>query len=143
MDVLKGWQAFRPGSAAACEARLRKRVPGAVLRVQRRLRSLGAYRVSDLTRQSAPRVLAEMVRAVAEVSACKAGGKGNPMLGSKVMSFFFPEFFPVWDTAWVKRKVFGKLSRAERKQLEDAVADASPDGTSSKAALQYAVYVNL
>ncbi len=43
---------------------------------------------------------AYMADAVSRVEEAK--DVDNPMLGSKILGFFFPDFFPIWDTAWVK-----------------------------------------
>ena len=61
------------------------------------------------------------------------------MLGSKVLHFFFPEFFPVWDSAWIG-KTIRRLSRSDKITLGGAW---DFKGRSATAAQQYAEYLDL
>jgi hypothetical protein len=64
------------------------------------------------------------------------------MLGSKVMHFFFPEFFPIWDTAVVKKALNG-LRRLGEIDIKDD-DNARHDGVKNDpAGCEYGAYVRL
>jgi hypothetical protein len=80
--------------------------------------------------------MATAVDEIAEIVKTKSKNPTlNPMLGSKVLSFFFPDYFPIWDTAWVKKALVVPLKGQEE---DRAVRDLR-----STAAHGYAKYVNL
>jgi len=86
-----------------------------------------------------------MARAVAKVSACKPLKRSTPMLGSKILHFFFPEFFPVQHTSWI-RKTVRRLSAKKRKrklELTKKWAEAFGSASNPGAAREYAQYVDL
>lgn len=98
INFLRDWQAFRPGSARDYQADMEKVVPRVVMRFQKdvatQLKAVGAIDVCKHDEKTA--VLTRlMTRAVGEISALKRLDTPTPMLGSKVMHFFFPEFFPI------------------------------------------------
>jgi hypothetical protein len=119
IDALKSFQAFRSKPGEATRRELAKSVPRVVMALQTWLRRQEIYRVNDVSQRGRDAVISKMARAVAEVSACKHTATCNPMLGSKVLHFFFPEFFPVWDTAWIKRTLDG-LSKKKGEAVEEA-----------------------
>jgi len=106
-ELLKAWQAFRsgtPGLSKQLIPMLQKQLPSVILNFQRKARALGIRRILDI-RPNDPEystILLAMAAAVNEIAKIKQ--VHNPMLGSKVMHFFFPEYFPVWDTGWIKKR---------------------------------------
>lgn len=107
LEQLKAWQAFRPHSAARLIKRLKNVLPSIILNFQKEMVNLEIYRISDLrsaSKRTRAKVILTMSEAVGEISAYKT--ENNPMLGSKIMSFFFPEFFPVWDTSRMLKKPY-------------------------------------
>lgn len=114
IDFLRDWKAFRPCAARSYRKAMEQVVPGVVMQFQT-LASAGlqVHGIREGGRhKQADTLVRAMTRAVAEVSALKRLSNPTPMLGSKVMHFFFPEFFPVWDTAMVKKALNG-LRRVE------------------------------
>ncbi len=140
--VLKGWKAFRPKTAEEIRPVLEKRVPGVVMNFQRRMSDLGVYRIQDVRKKKkeANTTLLEMAAAVSEVSRCKPGK--TPMLGSKILHLFYPEFFPVWDTAVVERALKPCQSWDEM-VLSDNVKRSLARRDGSIGALTYAAYIQL
>jgi hypothetical protein len=145
LETLKAWQAFRPRSIDEMRRPLGKIVPRAVRRVQARLVKHGVYRARDLAgknKKIVADVVAVMARAVAQVSEVKSGKrKATPMLGSKVLHFFFPEFFPVWDTAWIKKEL--KKWNTDDNGMPPSLQRALSKGPKDRVALEYARYVCL
>jgi hypothetical protein len=143
IDFLRAWQAFRPVAARTIQKRLTAEVPGQVLRVQRAIRDrLKVRSIQRVNGGKADTLVNVMADAVAAVSACKDPERRNPMLGSKVMHFFFPEFFPVWDTAYVE----AGLRWLEQKGAIELVSGSNmptPPTHCSPAAATYAQYVRL
>lgn len=139
--ILGQWQAFRPHPPARLLRRLEEKFPTVVLRFQRRILSRTTVKGISAVKHGGEEcnaLLIEMGKAIADISQQK--GVSNPMLGSKLLSFFFPEFFPVWDTAWVKKRAmkhYNDISLPEdvQKQLQCL--------THSEAAVEYANYVYL
>jgi hypothetical protein len=114
-------------------------VPRLVEKLQTWLRDHEVYRLRDASdRKTRDALLKMMARSVAEVSACKPVKMRNPMLGSKVLNFFFPEFFPVWDTEWIKKTING-LSDRRQTQYETRKFT----GKHARAAREYARYLDL
>jgi hypothetical protein len=134
IDFLRNWKAFRPGSAESYRQVMEAVVPLAVLRFQRRVvGELGASGAIDVCQDvgKSEALGCMMTEAVEKVSDIKELKQPTPMLGSKVMHFFFPEFFPIWDTAVVKKALVGlrRLSEVhdegespDRKRERDGVA---------------------
>jgi len=137
IEALKAWQAFRPGGGKATRRHLQVCVPRVVEGLQRWLRDKEVYRPQDARGKTRAALVKRMARAVATVSACKRTRNPNPMLGSKVLHFFFPEFFPVWDTAWIK-KTLDRL-----KLTSSPVQPSKGHGQWGRAADAYAVYIDL
>jgi hypothetical protein len=145
VEALKGWQAFRGplGVAETTREGLSKCVPGVVRSLQGWLREYDIYRLHDAIRSGETDALIKrMARAAAKVSACKPLKTPNPMLGSKILHFFFPEFFPVWDTAWIK-KTIRLLSEKGDLKMNGAWEEQFGSNSSAGAARQYAQYLDL
>ena len=105
LEQLKPWQAYRPHAPAKLINTLEKTLPSIILNFQKEMTNFEIYRISDLrfaSKRDRGDVILKMSKAVGEISAYK--NENNPMLGSKIMNFFFPEFFPVWDTRWVNNE---------------------------------------
>jgi hypothetical protein len=144
VTMLMSWQATRRrGGAKLILKRLEDDFPKIVRRLQKVLQQyskdwFGSY---GLKPQSTAHqdIVCAMATAVDEIAAIvetkSANPTRNPMFGSKVLSFFFPDFFPIWDTAWVKRALVVPLKGQE----EDTVMR----DLRSTAARGYAKYVNL
>jgi hypothetical protein len=71
----------------------------------------------------------------------KGSTKGTPMLGSKVLHFFFPEFFPVWDTGWIKKEL--KKWSKDAARMPESLKRALSKRPKDRVALEYAHYVCL
>lgn len=137
-DLLKAWQAFRSGVPGVQEQlipSLQDKLPNILLTFQREAKDLGVRRILDVKPHDPwySKLLLAMARAVDEIAKLKH--VDNPMLGSKVMHFLFPEFFPVWDTEWIKNKCLAR----ERHKLNKTVRNR----ITSRAGRDYAVYVDL
>lgn len=118
IELLRDWRAFRPlgpRAAQALQCELGRQVPDVVLDFQNNAKRLGATNVTDAVREekTTGRLVDLMCDAVERISALKKLKRPTPMLGSKVMHFFFPEFFPVWDTAYVKKALGGLAQKGE------------------------------
>lgn len=137
-DLLKAWQAFRsriPGLQEQLIPAVQQQLPDLILKFQAEAKGLGIRRILDV-RPSDPEyssLLLSMGGAVDGVAKIKK--VNNPMLGSKLMHFFFPEFFPVWDTEWIKKKCLAKEKLAVNKKV---VRQLGPGAGS-----EYASYVDL
>jgi hypothetical protein len=137
-DLLKAWQAFRSGVQGIQEQlipSLQDNLPNILLTFQREAKDLGVRRILDVKPNDPwySSLLLAMARAVGEIAKLKQ--VDNPMLGSKVMHFLFPEFFPVWDTEWIKRQCLAK----EALKGNAKVARDLGEG----AGANYAAYVDL
>jgi len=109
LSSLKAWQAFRPESAAQVSKRLSKHMPRILLRFQDKMKNMDIYKASDINKLS-DKQYKKLIKIISE-TVCKIStfkSSKTPMLGSKVMHHFFPELFPVWDTAWIKNKALKK-----------------------------------
>jgi hypothetical protein len=141
LEILKGWQAFRGLTAKQLEKLVRTmkaRLPAIVLRFQNEMQDRDIYRVSDLRSVSKEDCLAVifcMAKAVGRISSYKNNGI-RPMVGSKIMNFFFPEFFPVWDTKWIYRECLSQEDLSIPAELERKI---HANGY-NKAARSYAEY---
>jgi hypothetical protein len=139
--ILGQWQAFRPHPPAKLLQRLEKTFPRIALRFQGRIlsrtRIKGIFAVRHRGKECNT-LLIEMGKAIADISRQK--GVPNPMLGSKLLSFFFPEFFPVWDTGWVKKRA---LKHYQGISLPEDVQKQFQYLPHSEAAVEYATYVYL
>jgi hypothetical protein len=143
IDFLRAWQAFRPVAARTIRKRLQAEVPGCVLNVQTTIRDrLDLRSIQGVGAKKADQLVMVMADAVAEISACKEPERRRPMLGSKVMHFFLPEFFPVSDTAYVDAALRW-LDRKRMIKLEARSGASAPANDCSQAAETYAQYVRL
>ena len=133
-SILKAWQAFRPAGSPQVLGRLVVSFPSIVMRLQPRLRNLEISNLDPKSKRCSDVIIA-MSLATSQVSKAKPIKNPNPMLGSKILAFFFPDFFPIWDTAWIKQK---GLSGQRSKPLPGAV-DKTLEG--DPAALEYARYL--
>jgi hypothetical protein len=143
LETLKTWQAFRPQSVDQFRRPLGQIVPRIVRNIQHRFAKRHVYRAMDLARTKTSikaEIVKEMSRAVARVSTMKKGKrKSTPMLGSKVLHFYFPEFFPVWDTAWIKKEL--KKFDTNVIRMPPGLAKTLSKKPSDQVALEYARYV--
>lgn len=138
LDTLKAWQAFRPLPSDLVIKKLTKKLPSIILRFQREMLDLNIYRISDLRnskKEITLRVIQLLSNTVGEISEIK--NNKNPMMGSKIMHFLFPELFPIWDTYWIKNKALVKEDYALPEDLEEELS------VIYDAAYEYASYVNL
>jgi len=137
IEFLRDWQAFRPGAARTLQKPMERLVPKVVTKFQRKvIDKIGSARLWAVSRKKkrADQLIELMSQAVGEISGLKRLKTPTPMLGSKVMHFFFPEFFPVWDTAFVKKALEGLSKRG----LIELTADQE-----YTAASEYVQYLNL
>ena len=137
---LEGWQAFRtPVPSERKIADLKRKLPTLLLRFQSRMKKAGIFCIADVNEREKLLVVRAMAEVVDAISKYKT--EKNPMLASKILHFIFPEFFPVWDTYWIKNKCLSRLDRLGfytlSLQLEEAVSDLN------KAAQEYARHVEL
>jgi len=126
LSSLKAWQAFRPESSRKIVNRLSEELPVIILKFQNRMKQMGikkAWEINKLNYNQFRNTIRMISYSVSEISSFKS--TKTPMLGSKIMHHFFPEIFPVWDTAWIKNKALKKenfRSNYESKNFEDPVA---------------------
>jgi hypothetical protein len=156
VTILMALQATRrKGGARRILRRLEPKFPGIVSRLQKGLRphvaqwlksssvepDSKAHRAILTCMAKAVDEIAEIVRIPTQKSskAPKRKPTTNPMLGSKILSFFFPEFFPIWDTAWVSKALAGPLKASRG----DGAALLPSALSSHGAAVKYARYVNV
>lgn len=105
MSSLKGWQAFRPLTSDHIISSLSGKLPNLILKFQREMKKLQVSCIREIIRKDRSKykdALTLAAKVVGEVSSFKA--KQVPMVGSKILHFLLPEFFPVWDTAWIKNR---------------------------------------
>jgi len=93
----------------------------------------GIWDVKGLKAQEREELITLLANTVAKISEIK--GAGNPMIGAKIMHFMFPEFFPVWDTKWIKNKCLSRETYELRKKIRTRLGD---DG----AAVEYATFLH-
>jgi hypothetical protein len=137
-DLLTAWQAFRsrvPGLQEQLIPTIQQQLPDIILTFQEGVRRLGIGRILDVLPSDLeyPELVGLMARGVQTIANLKH--VNNPMLGSKVLHFFFPEFFPVWDTEWIRNRCLPKEQIETPKSLRRKL----PPG----AGLEYAAYVDL
>ena len=138
---LQGYGALRsnePGGQRRLQATLKRKLPKILKRFQSHARRLKIRRLSDIKpnqRQYRDYLIAA-ANAVGEVSST-VKKVNTPMIGSKVMHFFLPEFFPIWDTAVVYKKAL-----KYEKNLS-SLPDGTIDNILTPAGKSYALYVHL
>ncbi len=108
VSILKAWQAFRPVGSPQILERLATTCPAVVMDLQEHLQNCEISNL-DSSSNECSHIIIAMSCAASRVSEAKPIKSPNPMLGSKVLAFFFPDFFPVWDTAWIKRRALSGL----------------------------------
>jgi hypothetical protein len=147
LDSLSAWQAYRPQAFGRLKQRLVDMTTDRLFDFQSRLLDLKITSLDSVPKPPHPkyeRFLVAMAEAVGKLSAVK--GSDSPMLGSKIMHFMLPEFFPVWDTAIVKKKALNR-EKAYVEQLGEWLPGAVKRRLSSKPycepANEYARYVAL
>lgn len=135
-SILKSWQAFRPFSSREVIRALAPRLPRIVSRLQNALRSRSLTYVASLAPNGSKsaEVLVQMGHAVSSIA--RAKHVRNPMLGSKILGFLFPDFFPIWDTAWVKKAL-------AKREVSDLPGEVLRRLGGDEAGLEYAHYVQL
>lgn len=135
LDLLKVWQAYRPYPAKRIIRKLEKILPKLILGFQEKAKGLHSIReIEQIGKQRRVQLLQHMLMAVEAISAKKHSD--TPMLGSKVMHFFFPEFFPVWDRQWIWKGALSKQGEFELTQGFDGMF-------LSPCALEYARYLSM
>ena len=105
LDRLKAWQAFRPLNSDKIVRKVKIDLPGIIKNLQRQLRKCyvgSLWDIMDLEQNKYNKVLILVAETVGNLSSYKSSP--YPMLGSKIMHLFLPEFFPIWDTAWIKNR---------------------------------------
>jgi hypothetical protein len=142
LDSLKAWQAFRPYGAQKFRRPLAKAVPRVLASFQRKALRANITRIHDalkVDRQTYSHILMAMADAVGKLSILKSN---QPMLGSKIMHFLLPEFFPVWDTFFIKRALANETESLGR-WMPTSVSSTLSRFQHAKPAIQYARYVAL
>jgi hypothetical protein len=112
LNRLKAWQAFRPTSADKLTREIESDLPSVLLKFQRQLRGYHVKSLRDimeLDQNEYNKVLVSVAKTVGNLSSHKSDL--YPMLGSKLMHLLLPEFFPIWDTAWIKNRCLVKEHR--------------------------------
>jgi hypothetical protein len=143
-EILKPWQAFRSNRPVSAEEVLGKLEPDFPKTVRDVQKTLGPLRcISDLTEGSVTshdynEVLLGMADAVSRVARAKQ--VDNPMLGSKILGFFFPDFFPIWDTKWIKPALDSAYAIRGWPEFPKEIEKELPQG---QAGLDYARYLHL
>lgn len=126
LSSLKAWQAFRPESSRKIVNRLSGELPTILLKFQNKMVQMDikkAWEINNLNNNQFRNTVKTISYSVSEISSYKL--TKTPMLGSKIMHHFFPELFPVWDTAWIKNKALRKenfTSKYISENFEDPVA---------------------
>jgi hypothetical protein len=150
-SILRRWQAFRPHPSRKLLQKIEKRMPSIVRRFQRQMRQRQIRTIRDVKPNSPAYHIAvmEMAKAVADLSQVKSRKARNPMMGSKILHFLYPEFFPVWDTYWIKKKVLNRYFKERHKNLPKNVQTLlgklkfSKGSAYYSSAREYASYVHL
>jgi hypothetical protein len=121
VTMLMPWQATRrKGGAKLILKRLEPLFPRIIGRLQKVLQKHSEEWFSDDRIEPGTPPHAEVVVAMATsvgeiadiVTTRSRHPATNPMLGSKVLSFFYPDFFPIWDTAWVSKALVTPLEKS-------------------------------
>jgi hypothetical protein len=142
LDRLKAWQAFRPMNSDRVVRKVGMDLPGIIKKFQRQLIEFhveSLWDIMDLEQNRYNKVVILVAETVGNLSLYKSDL--YPMLGSKIMHLFLPEFFPIWDTAWIKKRCLVN----EYKNIETRL---SPElflelNSHSKASVEYGRYFAL
>jgi hypothetical protein len=146
LQLLKAWQAFRPSDSGKIIDGLSKAVPKVVVSFQKRLAGSQIRCLREVLKHDAPmynEVMLSAAKAVGYLSSFK--NIHLPMLGSKVLHFMLPEFFPIWDTLWVKKALINEDMSPEGLEgwLPEQVHAAIKKFEYRQAALLYVSYLAL
>lgn len=141
LNMLKAWQAYRPEKSKNIIKGLKRDLPFIIMRFQKKMEKYKIKRARDILRlkdRESQEILKTIMDAVREVSSYK--NEQNPMMSSKILNFFFPEIFPVWDTLRIK-----DMARKEENLNGISLADWLPARVLSnfkktKGALEYGRY---
>lgn len=137
LNILIRWQAYRPEKEADRKKiirELRRKLPSIILKLQIFLDNCSIYSVKELIKFRDQDALAlEVGSAVEKISSYK--NRNTPMMASKILHFFFPELFPVWDNAWIKNKGLSREESSLPKPTDQKL------GTSCPATLEYFGYL--
>ena len=137
---LKGWQAFRTSVPSNRKInQLKARLPAVLLRFQKEMKKAKVFSLAQVNKRQEGMVVRAMAKAVNEISRYKT--EDNPMLASKILHFFFPEFFPVWDTYWIRNKCLKRLEKKGNYFLGKGLAKHV--GDLNVASREYGRYVEL
>lgn len=113
LNMLKAWQAYRPYKSRRVIDVLGKKILYKLSKFQNTMMDYGvtdSWSICESEEKEQIRDhLCEIVYAISEQK-----GSKNPMLGSKVMSFFYPELFPVWDTIWIRNKALKNVKHKDK-----------------------------
>jgi hypothetical protein len=148
LDSIIAWRAYRPHPAHRLHRPLTKAVPQALEQFQNTMRNHKLASIDGVLKRDIPTyaaIVVAMGEAVGTLSVLKAR-QANPMLGSKIMHFLLPEFFPAWDTGWVKNKALhGEEDAISRlgEWMPRSVEEALSRTPYANAAIEYARYVAL
>ncbi len=144
LPLLRDYNALRSskrGVQQKLTRSLRDRLPQIIDNFQSDIRGTKVNSIGDLQPGSPHyhRVLWAMAIAVESLSALKTKNPTVPMLGSKVLHFLMPEFFPVWDTKRIRKECLANENMADlRKDITEVTR-----ALKTKAAIEYATYVHL
>lgn len=144
LPLLRDYKALRSskrGVQQKLTGSIRDRLPRIIDKFQSDIRGTKVDCIRDLHPGSRHyhRVLCAMAIAVESLSALKTKNPTVPMLGSKVLHFLMPEFFPVWDTERIKKECLANEKMADlRKDITEVTRVLK-----TKSAIEYATYVHL
>jgi hypothetical protein len=107
LETLKAWKAFRSRNPKKSTIKnLREHLPRNIYNFQSKMLKYHIKNSRDIRRLNQydyNKILEAVSRSVGDISIYKTDK--TPMLGSKIMNFFFPEIFPVWDRRWVGKSL--------------------------------------
>jgi hypothetical protein len=112
LERLKAWQAFRPIKADKVTRKVAAAVFIRLIKLQGHLKEHqieSVWNIMKLDQKEYDQVVVLISETAGALSSFKS--KFYPMLGSKIMHLLLPEFFPVWDTAWIKNRCLGSESK--------------------------------
>lgn len=147
LQSLKAWQAFRPSASGKILDGLSKAVPKVVVSFQKRLAGSQIRCLREVLKHDDStynEVMLSAAKAVGYLSSFK--NNHLPMLGSKVLHFMLPEFFPIWDTLWVRNRALvneDMSTEGLESWLPEQVHAAIEKYEYRQAALLYASYLAL
>lgn len=147
LKTLKAWSAFRPVKLDDIYEDIRGDIRNCMFKFQRKALELEIATckdICDLEKKEYDEIISNMANNVAYLSSYKS--ETNPMLGSKILHFLYPEFFPVWDTVWIKNSAL-KYEDTSQDGLEDWLSEEVIKKLRkyeySKSSIEYAKYLAL